>query len=97
MLDANDQLVLSLPDSTGGAWAVRSGLTDAAGFVTATTTDSLVFELTESDLRTLANGRRAEISLRLTPNEGVPATFRATDSLRVGLQGRFDVTLAVED
>jgi len=96
ILDADGAEVLSLPGEgetirLGAAPKNEGGTT--AGAESGTTT----LDLTEDELRTLADGRELVVRLTMEQQEGgPPATVRATDTIELFLETNIEATVGVD-
>ena len=43
----------------------------------------------------MSTGESARLRITLRTNEGTPATLRATDTIKISVQGRFDLNVPV--
>jgi hypothetical protein len=93
IVDENGENAVSLPDEDASLRLRPAPKTDA-GTAASTREGQLAVELTEEEVRTLAEGRKARLSLTLDQQEqGPPVRVRADDELRLSLSAAIDGTV----
>ena len=95
VLDAQGELLITLPDSTGPALILEPAPAATDGTATGIRESSYTITVSREDLEQLSLGREARLQLSLIPETGKPATFRATDTIQLSMTGHFDVTVDV--
>lgn len=79
VLDANDQVLMTLPTS-GGNLTMDPAPTDGSGFSTGTTPGNLTVDLDRNELITFAGGEKFKVNLQLQTPSSSSARLRATDT-----------------
>jgi hypothetical protein len=95
VLDGLDGELVTLPESGAAAWSLAAAKADDAGLATEASDGVLEFPISEDQLRAMSAGQKARLRLTLRTNEGHPATLRASDTLKLSVQGRFDLDVAI--
>ena len=95
VLDAQGDLLITLPDSTGPVLILEPAPAATDGTATGVRESEYTFVVSREDLQKLSLGKEARLRLSLMPETGKPATFRATDTIQFSMTGHFDVTVDV--
>ncbi len=96
VFDGFNQSVASLPEINTDVWALSAAKSDATGLATEATAGTLEFAISDDQLRDMSTGESARLRLTLRTNEGTPATLRANDTIKISVQGRFDINVPVK-
>jgi hypothetical protein len=98
VLDAAGDLLLTLPASGGGPLRIERAPSSDDGFASGVHEDTAVVSITADQLEQMSEaGQQIDVQLTVEAPDDRAARLNSTDSLRIALEGRFNVNVEAGD